>query len=100
MTRPISTKKAAPANSPIPVPPFLRLTWSSDLASWISLLIRVEMSRVASETSRPIVGSVSLTGSFAIWLRASWSTGSGVLVVPTLQRAGAASHRAVRTPLA
>ena len=88
MTSPISTKKAAPANSPMPVPPFLTLTWSSDLASWISLWIRVETSRVASETSRPIVGSVSLTGSFAIWLRAPWSAGSGGSVVPTLQRPG------------
>ena len=49
------------------------------------------MSRLASETSRPIVGSVSLTGSFAIWLRAPWWR----LVVPTLQRP--AGHRPGRS---
>src|SRR3954469_8968022 len=90
MTSPISTKNAAPANSPIPVPPFLRLSCSSDLASWISLLISVEMSRVASETSRPIVGSVSLTGSFAIGLQAPRRMMVVGLVVPTLQRGGTA----------
>ena len=53
-----STKNAAPANSPIPMPPALTLTFSSDLASWISLWIREEMSRLASVTRRPMVGSV------------------------------------------
>ena len=57
---------AAPAKRPRPVPPAFTLTFSSDLASWISLLISVEMSRVASVTSRPMVGSVSLTGSVAM----------------------------------
>ena len=61
-----TTRNAAAANSPIPVPPALTLTLSSDLASWISLLMSVEMSRLASLTSRPIVGSVSLTGSVAM----------------------------------
>ena len=100
MTSPISTKKTAPANSPMPTPPFLTLTWSSVLASWISLLIRVEMSRVASETSRPIVGSVSLTGSFAIWLRASWSTGWAAGWSCRPYNGPGRSLRVVRTPLA
>ena len=39
------------------MPPFLTLTFSSDLASWISFCTSEEMSRLASETSRPIVGS-------------------------------------------
>jgi hypothetical protein len=48
---------AAPASSPTPMPPARTLTFSSDLASSISLETRVEMSRLASATSRPIVGS-------------------------------------------
>src|SRR5215213_8887998 len=62
MTMARRTRNAAPANSPTPVPPALTLTFSSDLASWISLLIKAEMSRVASLTRRPMVGSESLTG--------------------------------------
>ncbi len=58
--------KAAPAKRPMPVPPCLKLTLSSDLASWISLEISVEMSRLASMTRPPIVGSVSLTGVVAM----------------------------------
>ena len=57
MTSPIKRKKTAPANRPTPVPPFLTLTFSSDLASWISFCTSEEMSRLASETSRPMVGS-------------------------------------------
>ena len=48
---------AAPASSPAPMPPARTLTFSSDLASSISLETSVEMSRLASATSRPIVGS-------------------------------------------
>src|SRR4051794_31224869 len=61
----ITTKKAAAANSAMPMPPDLTLNWISDFASWISLRIRLETSRVASETRRPMVGSLSCTGSFA-----------------------------------
>ena len=53
--------KAAPANRPAPTPPALTLIFSSDLASSISLRTRVETSRLASATRRPIVGS-SLLG--------------------------------------
>ena len=49
---------AAAANRPTPMPPALTLTFSSDLTSWISLEIRVEMSRWASVTRRPMVGLV------------------------------------------
>ena len=62
----IRAKKPAAANIAMPIPPALTLTWISDFASLISLRIRLETSRLASETSRPIVGSVSLTGSCAI----------------------------------
>ena len=61
-------RKPAAAKSPTPMPPALTLTFSSDLASWISFEIRVEMSRLASVTRRPMVGSVSLTGSMAMRL--------------------------------
>ena len=44
------------------MPPALTLTFSSDFASWISFEISVEMSRLASVTRRPMVGSVSWTG--------------------------------------
>ena len=50
---------AAAANRPIPMPPALTLTLTSDLTSWISLEIRVEMSRWASVIRRPMVGSPS-----------------------------------------
>ena len=82
-----TAKKPAAANRPMPVPPFLTLTLSSDLASWISLWIRVEMSRLASETSRPMVGSVSVDGRGG--RRWPWCPLLGsVDLVPTLQRAG------------
>ena len=51
--------KPAAANRPAPMPPALMLTLSSVLASWISLEISVEMSRLASVTRRPMVGSPS-----------------------------------------
>ncbi len=57
-----TARKPAAANRPIPVPPALTLTLSSDFASWISLEISVEMSRLASVTRRPMVGSPSETG--------------------------------------
>jgi len=50
-------RAAARRIRPTPVPPFLTLTFSSDLASWISFCTSEEMSRLASETSRPMVGS-------------------------------------------
>ena len=46
-----------PANRPMLMPPALTETLSSDLASAISLWIRLETSRLASTTSLPIVGS-------------------------------------------
>jgi hypothetical protein len=62
----ITRKNTAAANSAMPVPPACALSFSSVLASLISLEIRLEMSRLASETSFPIVGSSSCTGSIAI----------------------------------
>ena len=53
----ITAKNAAAAKSPIPSPPLRTLTLISLLASWISFWSSEEMSRLASETSRPIVGS-------------------------------------------
>jgi hypothetical protein len=49
--------KPAAANIARPTPPACTETFSSDFASWISFEIRVEMSRLASATSRPMVGS-------------------------------------------
>src|SRR4051812_34866429 len=57
MITPSTAMNAAPASSPMPRPPARTLTFSSDLASAISLETREEMSRLASATSRPIVGS-------------------------------------------
>ena len=48
------------------MPPALTLTFSSDLASWISLEISEEMSRLASVTRRPMVGSSSDTDVAAV----------------------------------
>ena len=59
--------KPAAANRPMPRPPALALTFSSDFASSISLRTKLEMSRLASVTRRPMVGSVSRTGSGAMW---------------------------------
>src|SRR6476661_2259305 len=63
-------RKPAAANIPTPVPPAFRLTFSSDFASSISLEINVEMSRLASVTRRPMVGSSACgcagTGSVAM----------------------------------
>ncbi len=72
MTIASSTRKPATANKATPVPPAFTLIFSSDFASWISFWIRPEMSRLASVTRRPIVGSVSRTGSGAMrgYLRA------------------------------
>ena len=50
------------------MPPAVTLTLSSDLASSISLLISVRMSRWASVTSRPMVGSSAEAGSVAMRL--------------------------------
>src|SRR5215218_670531 len=67
-------RNAAAANSPMPTPPAFTLTFSSDLASAISPWTRLEMSRVASATRRPRVGSSLLgtsgrvLGGTAAWL--------------------------------
>src|SRR6476619_1271037 len=61
-----TARNPAAAKRPTPMPPALTLTLSSDLASSISLEIRVEMSRLASVTRLPMVGSVSFTGSCAM----------------------------------
>ncbi len=53
-------KKAATANRPAPMPPALTLNFSSLLASLISDCTSAEMSRLASATSRPMVGSSAL----------------------------------------
>src|SRR5665811_481488 len=53
---------AAAPKRPTPVPPALTLILSSDLASAISFRIRLEMSRLASVTKRPMVGSSGLRG--------------------------------------
>ena len=55
---------------PMPMPPALTLTFSSDFASWISFWTSVEMSRVASWTSRPMVGSSSPVEGSGTWLLA------------------------------
>src|SRR5215217_4129786 len=63
-----TSRKPAATNMPIPMPPALTLTFSSDFASWISFWTRVERSRVASWTSRPMVGSSSPVGAAWTWL--------------------------------
>ena len=55
-------EEAGRAKRARPMPPALTLTFSSDFASWISLETRVEMSRLASWTRRPMVGSSSARG--------------------------------------
>ena len=57
------TRNPAAANRPMLMPPALTETRSSDLASAISLWIRLETSRLASTTSLPIVGSSVTAGS-------------------------------------
>ena len=71
------------------MPPALTLTFSSDLASAISLETSVEMSRLASVTRRPIVGSVSLTGVVAMWSPSQSTTRSDTV---TLHKADGASR--------
>src|SRR3546814_868562 len=58
-----TSRNPAAANNPIPVPPAFTLTLSSDFASLISLEMMLEMSRWASATSRPMVGSSLFTSS-------------------------------------
>src|SRR3954468_5744614 len=62
-----TARNAAAANIPTPVPPALKLIFSSDFASWISFWISVEMSRLASWTRRPMVGSPSFGVALCTW---------------------------------
>src|SRR6478735_1721202 len=73
-----TSRNAAPANMPTPMPPALTLTFSSDFASSISFWTSVEMSFVASWTSRPMVGSWSFA---CCVMRILWSI-VGLLVRP------------------
>ncbi len=60
MMMPSRAMNAATAKNATPIPPAWTLTLSSDLASSISLVTSDEMSRLASATSRPMVGSSGL----------------------------------------
>jgi hypothetical protein len=71
-------KKAAAASSAAPMPPARTLTFSSVLARAISPRIRLEMSRLASATRRPMVGS---------------STRSSVVVMDSSSGAAPRAHR-------